>query len=350
MRRRRSTQVEGKGAGEAAEAKSPKNYYFKTSNLDFIQSGCVTLDCVLGGGWPLGRISNVIGDKSTGKTLLATEACANFARKWPEGHIWYREVERAFDLEYATGLGLPEDRVDFGEEGLDTTWETVEDIFEDLKARIADAKESGQPGLYIIDSLDALSSRAELTRSIDEGSYGMEKQKKLGELFRRLNKGMSQSKIHFLMISQIRDNIGAMFNAPKTRRAGGRALDFYASQVIWLSHLKTLNQTRRNIKRSTGIRVKVKCTKNKVGLPHRDCEFSIKFGYGIDELPAAMEFLEQAGAAKDFLNGTKLKDFMAETEQLDDAEYRARIRQARKLVKRAWREVDEQFAPRRRKY
>jgi len=326
-----------------------KNNYFGKSNLEFISTGCVNFDCVLGGGWPLGRIANLVGDKSTGKTLCAIEACANFARKFPDGHIWYREAEAAFDQEYAESLGLPVDKVDFGKDGVGTQWETIEQIHDDLKAAVAQGKASGEPGLYIIDSLDAISSVAELGREMTEGSYGMEKQKQLGQMFRRLTQGMSRSRIHFLIISQVRENIGVAFGN-KYRRSGGKALDFYASQVVYLSHLKTLYKTVNKVKRATGVLVKVKCTKNKIGLPFRECEFSIRFGYGIDELAAAMEWLDQAGRAKELLNGSKLGDYLAESDRLDDVEYRRRMRDVRKLVRRAWREVDEQFAPSRRKY
>jgi recombination protein RecA len=331
------------------EEAAPSNDYFKESKLDFIKTGCVLFDCVLGGGWPLGRIANLVGDKSTGKTLCAIEAAANFTRKWPDGHIWYREAEAAFDEEYAATLGLPVDKVDFGPDGIDTQWETIEHIHDDLKQAIAQGQESGQPGLYIIDSLDALSSTAELGREMNEGSYGMEKQKQLGQMFRRLTQGMSRSRIHFLIISQVRENIGAMFGN-KYRRSGGKALDFYASQVVYLSHLKTLNKTIGGIKRATGVQVKVKCTKNKISLPFRECEFSIRFGYGIDDLSASLEFLEQAGKAKEVLNGTKLSSYLTEADKLDDAEYRKQLIGVRKAVRRTWREVDEKFAPPRRKY
>src|ERR1700754_4769243 len=78
----------------------------------FFSSGCALLDCVLGGGWALRRMINVVGDKSTGKTLLAIEACANFVRTFPLGHVTYVEVESAFDVDYAQTLGFPEHNLD----------------------------------------------------------------------------------------------------------------------------------------------------------------------------------------------------------------------------------------------
>lgn len=321
----------------------------RAGKIEFIPTGCVTFDCVLGGGWPLGRMSNLVGDKSTGKTLCAIEAAANFARRYPEGHIFYREAEAAFDDDYAATLGLPVDRVDFGPDGLDTLWETIEDIYEDLDKACTQCIESGQPGLYIIDSLDALSSRAELGRAIDEGSYGMEKQKQLGQMFRRLTRKIKEAKIHLLIISQIREKIGVMFG-DKYRRSGGKALDFYASQVVYLSHMKTLKRTVGGVERPIGIRIKAKCTKNKIAPPLRECEFNIQFGYGIDELPAAIEWLEQVKQAKDLLDGESAKSFIAKIEKLDRKEYNTEMKKIRKYVRQAWNDIESRFVPARSKY
>ena len=84
-------------------------------NYSFVSSGCALLDCVLGGGYPLGRISNIVGDKSTAKTGLATEALINFTRTYPNGQAVYRDTEAAFDLEYACAMGLDRAKVDLGD-------------------------------------------------------------------------------------------------------------------------------------------------------------------------------------------------------------------------------------------
>jgi recombination protein RecA len=330
------------------KANGADNDYFKpATNIEFIRSGCVLFDCMLGGGWPLGRMSNLVGDKSTGKTLCAIEAAANFARQYPNGHIWYREAEAAFDESYAGALGLPVDRVDFGPEGLDSAWETVEDIFEDLTDCCERAIESKEPGLYIIDSLDALSSRAELARKIDEGSYGMEKQKQLGQLFRRLTRKLKEARIALLIISQVRDKIGISFG-DKHRRSGGRAMDFYASLVVYLSHLKQLSRTIGGIKRPTAIHVRAKCQKNKIAMPFRECEFTLRFGYGIDEMDACVTFLEMAKATK--LVPELDKNFMTRVDKLNDADYKKQLIVLRKATRKAWRAIEVDFAPTRRKY
>src|SRR5262245_41010125 len=158
-------------------------YFSAPKQRGFISSGCKLLDMVLGGGWAEGRIANIIGDHSTGKTLLCIEAAANFINKYPKGKVYYREVEAAFDIDYARALGMPVDRVDFSHQRKEVI-DTVEDVFEDMEQILA--KHAKQPALYILDSLDALSDREEAKRDIDKGTFGANKAKKLGELFRRL--------------------------------------------------------------------------------------------------------------------------------------------------------------------
>ena len=343
-RRRISENVE-----EVEQAEEPVREVIRAKNVEFIPTGCINLDCVLGGGWVLGRMSNLVGDKSTGKTLCAIEAAANFARRYPDGKIFYREAEAAFDEDYAASLGLPIDRVDFGEDGLGTQWETVEDIYEDLKECCDLCIKEGVPGFYVIDSLDALSSRAELERAIDEGSYGMEKQKQLGQLFRRLVRKIKEARICLLVISQVREKIGISFG-DKYRRSGGKALDFYASQVVYLSHMKTLKRTIKGAERAYGIRIKAKCTKNKISLPFRECEFSLRFGYGIDELPAAIEWLEQVKQSKDLLDGESAKSFIERVDKLPRKEFNTEMKRVRKHFKKVWNEIESRFVPERSKY
>jgi recombination protein RecA len=186
--------------------------------MEFIPSGSKLLDLALGGGWAERRIANIVGDKSTGKTLICIEACANFAAKYPKGKVRYRECESAFDPPYAKAMGMPMDRVDFGANQL----ETVEDLFEDL-GRITKGAKSDE--LVIVDSLDALSDRVEMKRDLDTGSYGTAKAKNLSELFRRQVRSLTNSKVTVIIVSQVRDNIGAFGYAAKTKRSGGRALD-----------------------------------------------------------------------------------------------------------------------------
>jgi len=338
---------------------STGNYFTKVkkSNKKFISSGCKLLDCVLGGGWPLGRVSNIVGDKSSGKTLLAIEACVNFNMDYADGNIYYMEAEAAFDEDYAAALGMPVNEIDFLE---DRNENTVEELFEMLDSLIETHKKDKVPGLFIVDSLDALSDRAELDRKIDEGTYGSGKSKKMSEMFRRLTARLETTNIHLMIISQIRDNIGAMVGA-KHSRSGGRALDFYASQVLWLKEIKKHKKTSKGIERMIGVQVKAQCKKNKIGLPFRECDFPIYFGYGVDDITAHIEFLCKVGELQKAAE--VLGDDIANT--LDSRKLSALIRKMRGCKKEdlrkarevlnvvvvdVWEEIEKTFIPQNSKY
>jgi recombination protein RecA len=330
---------------KAEKKASPKagGVYFRPKQLKFINTGCTLLNCALSGrgdgGWPLGRIVNIVGDKSVGKTLLAIEAAANLAKEYTRGHIWYREAEAAFDLDYAGKLGLPIDRVDFGPQSVDTLWDTVEKIYVDLEKCLATAARTGQPGLYIVDSLDALTSDSELELDITDGSFGTAKAKKMSEAFRRgIPRKLRDTNVCLIFISQIRDKINVKFGKKYTR-AGGKSLDFYASLVVYLSHISTLTRTIGKIKRATGVLIKAKCDKNKIATPFRDCTFPINFGYGVDDESASLEWLEEIGKLG-AAGYSKMPASISDEEAL-----RLRI-----AVPRIWAEVEKGFEPLKRKY
>jgi recombination protein RecA len=329
------------------------NYFSTPKTLNFIPSGCKVLDLVLGGGgWAGGRMVNVVGDKATGKTLLAIEACANFAATYKTGKIYYREGESAFDEDYAKAIGFPTGRVDFAKP------RTVEDVFEELDKLL----KLNERCLYIIDSLDSLSDRAELARKIDKGSYGTAKASILSEMFRRLIDRIEASNMTLFIVSQVRDNIGVMMGA-KQKRSGGKSMDFYASQVVWLHHMGRIKKTINNTERVIGVRVKAKVEKNKVGLPFRQCEFEIMFGYGIDDAGASLDYLEDAKALArvgltGFVKGkdgkptktTKINKYRQELEDFTREEYNAELVDLHKAVEDHWWETEKSFLPTRKKY
>lgn len=333
---------------EEEQQPPPKNLYFiNQEELQFIKSGCTILDCALGGGWPLGRVSNIVGDRSTGKTLLAIEACANFARQFPNGKIYYREAEAAFDTAYAAALGMPVERVDFDGSN---EFHTVEDFYEDLGIVLKNVT-AKQAALYIVDSLDALSDREELERAIDDKTYGANKAKTLSEIFRRLVKLVEKSNVHLMIISQVRTNMNAKAFGEKTTRSGGKALDFYASQIIHLHHIKTLKRIINKIERPDGVRVLAKVRKNKVGLPFREAEFEIKFGFGTDDLVASLEWLDEVGQLEVLDTSSKeLSSFLKNVEALPDEEYFKKVSEIGEAVKAQWLEIEKSFLPKRSKY
>lgn len=344
------------------ELQETGNYFVDVvrSDKDFIHSGCTVLNCVLGGGWPLGRISNIVGNKSSGKTLLAIEACANCHIQFPNSKIYYLEAESAFDPDYARALGMPIDVVEFIETGADST---VETLFEALEDVLEEHEKSKNPGLFIVDSLDALSDRAELARKIDEGTYGGKKPKQLSELFRRLTGRIEKSKIHLMIISQIRDNIGVTYGS-KVSRSGGHALDFYASQIIWLNEKGKIKKTIRKVERIIGIEISANCKKNKVGLPFRTCELPIYFGYGINDIEANLDYLNSIqngiGSVADILNIPDPIPEKLETRRLTSLKSKllalpkAELQIVRKGINEAviqeWQDLEQEFMPTSSKY
>lgn len=320
------------------------------SELKFVSSGCAVLDEALGGGYVLGRVVNIVGDRSAGKTLSAMEITANFHLTYPTGASRYAESEAAFDKPYAAALGMPVDKIEFNTD--DRPLETVEDLYDDL-VRFLDANKN-RPKLYVIDSLDALSDDAELEADFDKDSMGGKKPKLIGQLFRRLVQRMEDEEMLFVVVSQIRENMTATAFQEKYKRSGGKALDFYATHIVWLTEIKKLKRTVGKIERIVGVDVKARVRKNKVGLPFRECEYPILFGYGIDDLTASVEWLIE-NHREPLLAGlgmskagyptllTKLRNEGGEPV----AEMRVKLR---KIVRDEWQKIETSFLPKSRKY
>lgn len=317
------------------------NVYFSPPAVkEFTSSGCTKLDCDLGGGYVLGRIVNIVGDKSTAKTALATEAVINFLRTYPNGAAFYRETEAAFDVDYARGMGLPLDRVDFGPP--DKPVITVEAFAKDLEAFVLKRVQTGTPGIYVLDSLDALSDEAELEREVGDATYGAAKAKLMSQIFRIISRKLEQTRVLLVVISQVRDKIGVTFGERHTR-SGGRALDFYCTQILWLAKIADLKRTIKKQDRVYGVVVKAKVKKNKVGVPGRETEFEFHFNYGVEDLVTSLNWLEKVGY---FPEWAEKADF----EKMSDAEYRECTARAASEVKDAWAEIENEFRPKRSKY
>ena len=286
--------------------------------LQFVGSGSMLLDRVLGNnGWAVGRVANLVGDRSSGKTLIAVEACANFMHYVASPNdIRYVEAEMAYDEEYGRQIGMPEDVHPVDNIG------TVEALFKDLGEFTTARKGCKTPSLYVVDSLDAMSDEAELKRDMGDGTYGTAKAKMMSEGFRRLISAISDANCTVLIISQMRDKINVMFGEKHTR-SGGRALDFYASQIVWLSEIGKITKVVGGIKYTTGTHIKARNKKCKVGPAFRDAEMTLWFKYGIDD----------EGSMLDYLTGAK----MLSTKEADDIY--AQMYEARKAQDREWMEA-----------
>lgn len=310
-----------------------------TEDVRYVPSGSCLLDLVLGGGWARGRIANIVGDRSAGKTLCAIEAAANFSKVVKNiTDIRYAEAEAAFDVEYAKTLGFPN-----GIEPV-TNIHTVEAFHDDL-LQFVQKRVDVPYSLYVLDSLDSLSDEAELARDIDKDSYGGAKAKKLSEMFRRLVVQIEASSCTLFVISQIRDKMNAVpFGETKTR-SGGKALDFYCSQIIWLTEIGKIKRTHKGIDRVVGVNVAVKNKKNKVGLPFRECSFPIIFGYGIDDDQSMLDWIKKYNVLEKPAIDSTTKELNTMRDARDRAGLKQLNTQLRSIVIERWQETELALQP-----
>jgi recombination protein RecA len=314
-------------------------------------TGATLLDLQNGGGWAMGRMVNIVGDTSTGKTLLVIEACANFARLYGAQHVRYVETEAAFDELFAARMGLPggiQRCGDLGRGGPPTVEHFNDDLSDFLKGL------NGSPGLYCLDSADALSCQAELERKImDKGTYHTEKAKVFHEVFRRQVADIGRHKCCLMIVSQTKDNIGVFFGPDKTR-SGGHALDFFASQIIWLAERgKEKRTVLGGVERIVGVNVRSANKKNKVGEPFHTIDFLLMFNYGVDDELSMIHWLIKNRARESGLTHPldKYEAEIKKVRQKRDTETLAKYAsELRAATRERWLEIEDALRPPLSKY
>ena len=255
------------------------------SDVPAISTTSLSLDIAVGvGGVPRGRIIEIYGPESSGKTTLALHIVAEAQKAG--GVAAYIDAEHAMDADYSGKLGVDVDQLlisqpDSGEQALEIAEALVR---------------SNGVDVIVIDSVAALVPRAELDGEMGDSLPGLQA-RLMSQALRKLTAIVSQSNTCFIFINQIREKIGVMFGNPETT-SGGRALKFYSSVRLDIRRIGALKDGDRVV----GNRTKVKVVKNKVAPPFRECEFDIMYGEGISregdvlDLGAAQRVVEKSGA------------------------------------------------------
>lgn len=296
--------------------------------VETFSSGSIALDSALGGGYAKGRIVEIYGPESSGKTTLTLHAIAQTQKIG--GTCAFVDAEHALDPEYARKIGVDVDSLivsqpDYGEQALE----------------IVDALvRSGAVDLIVVDSVAALVPKAEIEGNMGDSFMGLQA-RLMSQALRKITGVISKSSATVIFINQIRMKIGVVFGNPETT-TGGNALKFYASQRLEVRRKEKLEAGTGDDKEATGNRTKVKVVKNKIAPPFREIEMDIMFNEGISkvgeivDIGAEKEIIKKSGAFYSY-GETRLgqwrensKDFLRSNPTIAD-EIEAKIRET--LVK-----------------
>lgn len=260
---------------------------FSLPDIDFIPTGCLSLDKAMGGGFARGRIAEVYGPESAGKTTLALHAIAEAQKSG--GTCAFIDAEHALDLTYCKALGIDTDKL------LISQPDSAEDCLNITNMLIS----SGALDLVVVDSVAAMVPKAELEGDIGDSHMGLQA-RLMGQALRKLTGVTKQTNSSLIFINQLRMKIGVVFGNPETT-PGGNALKFYASQRLDI-RITGKDKMGGDGEEITGNAIRVKVVKNKIAPPFKEATFTLEYGRGInkyvDLLRVSVEknIVEKAGA------------------------------------------------------
>jgi recombination protein RecA len=282
-----------------AKLKNTKLLADEEDTMGYVSTGCFPLNYIIAGrydgGVPIGGITQIRGDSSTGKTLFVTSILTEAIKKGYYAKLV--DAENSFSKSFAQRIGIDPDKL------LYSTADCIEDAFQDITDTIKQIREEDKetPIVIALDSIAVLPSRKELdATSYDKSPIeGAQRAMLIGGSLRKINPLLKANKVALVIINQIRHKVGVIYGSPETLAAGGHALEYYLKVDLKTKRTEKLMDGEKPL----GIRGEIICSKNKESIPYRSCEFELLFDKGLSPYYGLVDSLADQGLITKSPNG-----------------------------------------------